>query len=319
MENTMGIKPSLQNSQSKVHNSTFFLDILADKYLNYLLVEKGLSRTTIESYSRDLSRFLNFLHQQGKKNVSDEDTSYILKHLIALRDAGLGARSRARHLVTIRGFYRFLLQEKVLKQDPARLIDLPKSGLKLPDVLSVQEVKRLLKTPDTKKPIGSRDAAMIELIYAAGLRVSELVNVKLQDINMEAGFVRVLGKGTKERIVPIGHYAKERIIDYVKTDRPLLLKNTVSPYLFIARPGKPLTRQGFWKLLRNYALKAGIKKKITPHSLRHSFASHLLEGGADLRAVQVMLGHVDISTTQIYTHVARDHLKMIHDKYHPRG
>ncbi|MFC1811823.1 site-specific tyrosine recombinase XerD [Thermodesulfobacteriota bacterium] len=299
--------------------STSSLDILADQYVNYLLVEKGLSENTIESYSRDLSRYLRFLQQQGIRNITDADTPFILKHLIALRNTGLGSSSRARHLVTLRGFYRFLVQEKVLKHDPARLVDLPKSGLKLPDVLSVQEVNHLLKTPDTKKPIGYRDAAMIELLYAAGLRVSELVNLKLQDVNMEAGFVRVLGKGSKERIVPIGQYAKEKIVGYVTTARPLLLKNIISSYLFVARAGKPMTRQGFWKLLRNYALKAGIKKKITPHSLRHSFASHLLEGGADLRAVQVMLGHVDISTTQIYTHVARDHLKTIHDKYHPRG
>jgi len=207
----------------------------------------------------------------------------------------------------------------VLERDPARLVDLPKSGLRLPDVLSVQEVNLLLNTPDATKPIGARNAAMIELIYAAGLRVSELVNLKLQDVNLEAGFVRVLGKGSKERIVPIGQYAKEKISHYVTIARPLILKNIISSYLFVARAGKPMTRQGFWKLLRNYALKAGIKKKITPHSLRHSFASHLLEGGADLRAVQVMLGHVDISTTQIYTHVASDHLKTIHDKYHPRG
>lgn len=293
--------------------------MLADQYVNYLLVEKGLSKHTIESYSRDLTRYLRFLQQQGIRNITDADTPFILKHLIALRNAGLGSSSRARHLVTLRGFYRFLLQEKVLRHDPARLVDLPKSGLRLPDVLSVQEVNHLLKTQDTKIPIGSRDAAMIELLYAAGLRVSELVNLKLQDVNMEAGFVRVLGKGSKERIVPIGQYAKEKIVDYVTTARPILLKNIISSYLFVARAGKPMTRQGFWKLLRKYALKAGINKKITPHSLRHSFASHLLEGGADLRAVQVMLGHVDISTTQIYTHVARDHLKTIHDKYHPRG
>jgi len=299
--------------------STSSLDILADQYVNYLLVEKGLSEHTIESYSRDLSRYLRFLQQQEIRSITDADTPFILKHLIALRNAGLGSRSRARHLVTLRGFYRFLVQEKVLKHDPARLVDLPKSGLRLPDVLSVQEVNHLLKTPDTKKPIGYRDAAMIELLYAAGLRVSELVNLKLQDVNMEAGFVRVLGKGSKERIVPIGQYAKEKISHYVTVARPLLLKNIISSYLFVARAGKPMTRQGFWKLLRNYGLKAGIKKKITPHSLRHSFASHLLEGGADLRSVQVMLGHVDISTTQIYTHVTRDHLKTIHDKYHPRG
>lgn len=302
-----------------MHPKTSPLDTLSDRYLNYLLVEKGLSEKTIESYSRDLSRYFRFLHSHGKKDVSNQDTSFILKHLIALRDSGLGARSRARHLVSLRGFYRFLVQENVLQHDPARLVDLPKSGLKLPDVLSVQDVERLLHSPNMKKPIGSRDAAMIELLYAAGLRVSELVNVRLQDVNLEAGFVRVLGKGSKERIVPIGQHAAEKIARYVKDARPTLLKETVSPYLFVARAGKPMTRQGFWKLLRNYALKAGLNKKISPHSLRHSFASHLLEGGADLRAVQVMLGHVDISTTQIYTHVARDHLKKVHDKYHPRG
>ncbi|MGD9246068.1 MAG: tyrosine-type recombinase/integrase, partial [Desulfobacterales bacterium] len=173
--------------------------------------------------------------------------------------------------------------------------------------------------PDTGKPLGKRNAAMIELLYAAGLRVSELVNLKFLDVNLEACFVRVLGKGSKERVVPIGVCAKEKIHDYINTARPLLLKERTSPYLFVARAGKPMTRQGFWKLLKQYAQQAGIKKKITPHSLRHSFASHLIEGGADLRAVQVMLGHVDISTTQIYTHIAREHLRQMHEKYHPRG
>ncbi|MBU0698841.1 MAG: tyrosine-type recombinase/integrase, partial [Proteobacteria bacterium] len=168
-------------------------------------------------------------------------------------------------------------------------------------------------------PLGLRNAAMIELLYAAGLRVSELVKLKFLNVNTEAGFVRVFGKGSKERIVPIGIYAKTKLDEYIKNARPLLLKNSVSHYLFVARAGKPMTRQGFWKLLKQYALQAGINKKITPHSLRHSFASHLLEGGADLRAVQAMLGHADISTTQIYTHVAREHLKQIHEKFHPRG
>lgn len=295
------------------------LDTLTDQYLNYLLVEKGLSAKTLDSYGSDMAMYLSFLENNGVKDISDADTPVILKHLIAMRDAGLGARSRARHLVTIRGFYRFMVQEKLLKHDPTRLIDLPKSGLKLPDVLSVEEVRLLLSIPDTKTPTGSRDAAMIELLYAAGLRVSELINLKLQAVNMEAGFVRVFGKGSKERIVPIGLFAKEKIDDYLKTARPLILKSIASRYLFIARAGKPMTRQGFWKLLKRYALKGGFNKKITPHSLRHSFASHLLEGGADLRAVQLMLGHVDISTTQIYTHVAREHLKKIHEKFHPRG
>jgi integrase/recombinase XerD len=295
------------------------LDVLIDQYINYLILEKGLSDNTIESYSRDIVRYVEYLKQKRVKQISDADTPLILTYLISLRDGGLKAKSTARHLVTLRGFYRYLVQEKIIKHDPARLVDLPKSGLKLPDVLSVSEIKLLLSTPDTQTPLGLRNAAMIELLYAAGLRVSELVNLKLLDINTEAGFVRVIGKGSKERIVPIGKYAKNIIDRYVKTARSLLLKGGVSHYLFVARAGKPMTRQGFWKLLKQYALQAGIAKKITPHSFRHSFASHLLEGGADLRAVQIMLGHTDISTTQIYTHVAREHLLLMHAKYHPRG
>lgn len=295
------------------------LDDHVDRYLNYLLVEKGLSRKTIQAYSRDINRYVSFLEENRVTNISEEDTPLILKHLIAMRDSGLTARSRARHLVSIRGFYRFLVQEKRLNIDPARLIDLPKSGLKLPDVLTVEEIKLLLDAPPAEKPAGARDAAMLELLYAAGLRVSELIHLRLQDINLEACFVRIFGKGSRERVVPIGLYAREKIEHYLETARPLLLKSTTSVYLFVARAGKPMTRQGFWKLLKRYALQAGLKKRLTPHSLRHSFASHLLEGGADLRAVQVMLGHVDISTTQIYTHVAREHLKKMHRKYHPRG
>jgi len=295
------------------------IDRLIDQYLNYLLIEKGLATTTLESYSRDLLRYQNFLHQNKILRIAESDTPLILKHLIALRNAGLGPRSRARHLVSLRGFYRFMVQEKILKHDPARLVDLPKTSMKLPDVLSVQEVAQLLETPDTAKPRGVRDRAMLELLYAAGLRVSELVNLKLQDINLEAGFVRVLGKGSKERLVPIGTHAKDKIESYVEKSRKSLLKNRASAYLFVARAAKPITRQGFWKLLRKYAALAQLHQKVTPHSLRHSFASHLLEGGADLRAVQVMLGHVDIATTQIYTHVARQQLKIMHEKFHPRG
>lgn len=295
------------------------IDILIDQYLNYLLIEKGLSRKTLDAYSRDMLRFQEFLEQNGIKRVSAADTPLILKHMISLRKAGLSARSRARHLVSIRGFYRFLVQEQQLKYDPARLVDLPKSSLRLPDVLSVDEVSRLLESPDVDKPLGSRDSAMLELLYAAGLRVSELVNLKLQDINLEAGFVRVLGKGSKERVVPIGLQAQKMVASYLEKSRSILLKNKPSAYLFVARAAKPITRQGFWKLLRRYAAQVHLNKKVTPHSLRHSFASHLLEGGADLRAVQVMLGHVDISTTQIYTHVARQQLKLLHKRYHPRG
>jgi len=250
--------------------------------------------------------------------VSEADTPLILKYLISMREDGLNARSRARHLVSIRGFYRFLAQEEILSSDPTRLIDLPKSGLKLPDVLTIDEVKCLLEAPDPKKPSGCRDAAMLELLYAAGLRVSELITLNLQDVNLTAGYVRVFGKGAKERVVPIGQYAQEKIRRYTNEARQALLKGRISATLFVARAGKPLSRQGFWKLIKRYGLRAGLRKVVTPHTLRHSFASHLLEGGADLRAVQTMLGHADIATTQIYTHVARDHLKYLHQKFHPR-
>ena len=295
------------------------LNRLIDRFITYLLVEKGLSKATLESYSRDLLRYAAFLVRCGRPTVSEADTPLILKHLIELRAQGLGTRSRARHLVSLRGFYRFLAQENVLSADPSKLIDLPKVQLTLPDVLSVEEVRRLLNAPQSRNPQGIRDAAMLEVLYAAGLRVSELVGLKLQDVHLDAGFVRVMGKGSKERVVPIGQYAREKLLFYLGKGRNLMLKNRTSPFLFIARAGRPITRQGFWKLLRRYAEAAGLAKNITPHSLRHSFATHLLEGGADLRAVQVMLGHADIATTQIYTHVANDRLREVHRRFHPRG
>jgi len=297
------------------------LNLLLDKYLNYLLVEKGLSEKTIESYSLDLIKLTDFFKKNKIKSISDSDISaaLILKHLIYLRDLGLGAKSRARHLVAIRGFFKFLLHEKIVKNDPVKNIELPRFGMHLPHVISAEDVKSLLNAPDLTKSTGIRNAAMLELLYAAGLRVSELVDLKINDVNTEACFVRVFGKGSKERIVPIGLYAREKIEFYLKNARHRLLKNISSRYLFVARAGKPMTRQGFWKIIKLCAKQAGIKNKITPHSIRHSFATHLLEGGADLRAVQVMLGHVDISTTQIYTHVSREHLKQMHKKFHPRG
>ena len=295
------------------------LDQLIDQYLNFLLVEKGLSDRTLESYSSDIVRYREFLRRNRVRQISEADTALILRHLIALRNDGLSSRSRARHLVSIRGFYRFMVQEKMLRQDPARMVDLPKTSLKLPDVLSVEEVSQLLEAPDSGKPLGARDCAMLELLYASGLRVSELVNLKLQDVNLEAGFVRVFGKGSKERVVPIGQHATDKIQSYIAGYRSRLLKGRASSYLFVARAARPITRQGFWKRLRKHAASANLPKKVTPHSLRHSFASHLLEGGADLRAVQIMLGHVDIATTQIYTHVARQQLKILHERFHPRG
>ncbi len=292
---------------------------LVNQYITHIIVEKGLAAKTVEAYAGDLEIYLAFLKDQEIQNISQTDTAVILKYVIDLRKSGRGPRTRARHLVTLRGFYRYLFQTGASDHNPAKMIDLPKTGLKLPVVLNVNQVALLLATPDQKKPLGQRDAAMLELIYAAGLRVSELINLEVVAVNLEAGFVRVLGKGSKERIVPIGRKAIDSINDYCKHARPRLLKGLVSRFLFVARAGKPMTRQGFWKLLGRYALKAGFKQRVTPHSLRHSFASHLLEGGADLRTVQMMLGHVDIATTQIYTHVAQKRLIEIHKKYHPRG
>jgi integrase/recombinase XerD len=295
------------------------LDQLVDQYISYLTIEKGLASQTIDAYASDLAIFLDFLKTEQIDDIARTDATTILKYVIELRRRGRGARTRARHIVTIRGFYRHLHQTGIVALNPAKLVELPKSGLKLPDVLNVDEVDQLLAAPDQKTPKGKRDAAMLELIYAAGLRVSELIHTDINAVNLEAGFVRVLGKGSKERIVPIGRQAVQSVQAYLKDGRPKLLKTHTSRYLFVARAGKAMTRQGFWKLLSRYVLKAGLTKHITPHSLRHSFASHLLEGGADLRAVQIMLGHVDIVTTQIYTHVAHKRLVAIHQKYHPRG
>lgn len=294
-------------------------DHLLDQYLEYLIVEKGLSKKTLSAYASDLLRYTTFLRSNGISDPTLADAATLLRYLIHLRNKGLAARSRARHLVSIRGFYRFLNQEGRIETDPSRLVELPKSGLYLPDVISPESVFRLLDAPDKSKPAGIRDMAMLEITYAAGLRVSELVYLEVNSVNLEAGFVRVIGKGKKERLVPIGRPACRKIQFYLESARPALLKTGTSRYLFVARAGKPLTRQGFWKLLKKHVANAGIPGNVTPHTLRHSFASHLLEGGADLRAVQVMLGHADISTTQIYTHVTRDRLREIHRRYHPRG
>jgi integrase/recombinase XerD len=290
-----------------------------DAYLNFLLVEKGLAPKTLEAYGNDLIRFLDFIRANGTRKLARADSALVLRYLIHLRGEGLSARSRARHLISLRGLFRYLVHAKIIAQNPAAVVDLPKVGLKLPDVLSVAEVKALLAAPDTGKPTGLRDAAMLELLYAAGLRVSELIHVDCLDLNLEAGFIRVVGKGSKERLVPIGTHALQKLKRYLEHGRPRQLKGLSSATLFVAHRGRPMTRQGFWKLLRRHAATAEITKPVTPHSLRHSFASHLLEGGADLRVVQELLGHVDISTTQIYTHVARQQLKDTHEKFHPRG
>ena len=285
----------------------------------FLRLEKGLSEKTISAYATDLMRFGLFLEKLKIQRVADVDRGTLLNYLIDCRSKGLSARSRARHLVSLRGFFKYLSHEKIVDGNPAARIDLPKTGLHLPDVLSQADVEALIKAPDKNKPEGMRDAAMLELLYGSGLRVSELIGLGMSGINQEAGFVRVMGKGSKERVVPVGRMALSAIAAYLAYARPRLLGKRSSTYLFVTRRGSAMTRQSFWNLIGRYARIAGIKKRVTPHSLRHSFATHLLEGGADLRAVQMMLGHADISTTQIYTHVAQKQLLAAHKKYHPRG
>jgi integrase/recombinase XerD len=291
----------------------------SERFAHYLLAEKGLSGATVAAYRADLERYLDGLREKEVERLSDGDTPLLLAHLLRLEQEGLDARSRARHLVTLRAFYKFLVREGDLAGDPSARLDLPKTGLRLPVILSPEEVERLLSAPDSTTPRGLRDAAMLEMLYGAGLRVSELTNLRLGDVRSDAGVVRVAGKGERERLVPFGLHARERLRLYLENGRPALLKTRISPWLFVARAGNPMTRQGFWKAMKTYARKAGIRKTVSPHSLRHAFASHLLEGGADLRSIQLMLGHADISTTQIYTHLARGRLKEIHTRYHPRG
>jgi len=292
---------------------------LIDSYLNYLIIEKGLAENTITAYSSDLSFFIEFIEGSGVINIKKIEQADILKYLIFMRDQGLDAKSRARKLIAVRGLFKFLCREQIIDKDPSKAIDLPRSSLKLPDVISVPQIKKLLDAPDESTPVGIRDGAMLELLYASGLRVSELISVKSMDVNLEAGFARVFGKGSRERVIPLGSYAINRIEKYKTEVRCFFLKDERSDFLFLTKRGKPMTRQGFWKILKGYCLKTGLVSSISPHTFRHSFATHLLEGGADLRAVQIMLGHSDISTTQIYTHISREHLRNVHTKYHPRG
>ena len=291
-------------------------DLLVDQFMSHLRVEKGLADNTVQSYSRDLSRFLSYLETKGLSPLH-ADRDHIASYLGTLKGE-LCNRSIARSLSALKIFFRFLVSEGKIEKSPARLVESFKQPLRLPETLNHEEVDRLLSQPDPSCLIGLRDRAMLELLYATGLRVSELVGLNVLGVNLDVGYVRTIGKGSKERMVPMGDRAIDAIGSYISGGRPGLLRAGNSAYLFLNSRGRPLTRQGFWKIIRNYGVSAGIKKRITPHQLRHSFASHLLDGGADLRAVQVMLGHEDISTTQIYTHVTRERLKKIHEDHHPR-
>lgn len=281
-------------------------------------VEKGLARNTVEAYCRDLNRLADFLKTQGVNAWEDARTIHLRSYLSRLRGRGLSVRSIARNIVALRQLYRFLEREKIIGEAPLPVFFVPRASRKLPHALGHEDARRLLEQPDPSTPLGARDRAMIELLYATGVRVSELVSLQTHQVNLQGSYLTVKGKGAKVRMVPFGKWARERLGPYLKAVRPKLLKGKSSSFLFVTRSGRPLTRQGFWKLVRRYALAAGIDKRVTPHTLRHSFATHLLEGGADLRSVQSMLGHSDISTTQIYTHVSHTHLKEVHRRYHPR-
>lgn len=287
-------------------------------YLNYVRVEKGLSENTRLAYERDLRRFEKFGEEAGKK-LAEMGRNEIVDYLRSLYRSGLDSRSVARHVVTLRNFYRFLLTEGIIKEDPLASVESPKFRMRLPTHLSIEEVNRLIQQPDARTAAGLRDRAMIELLYSTGLRVSELINLKLGDMQMESGCLRCVGKGNKERLVPMGKSAIATVAEYAQRARPELLDDRESPYLFINRRGAPMGRVGFWKKLGDYGRMAGLRVKLKPHMLRHSFATHLLEGGADLRSVQLMLGHSDISTTQIYTHVVKDRLKQVYKQHHPRA
>lgn len=296
-----------------------FMDQFIDSFLIYLTVVKGLSKNTVESYQRDIQKLSLFFEKKGVSNIEQVEYKHILDFLSDLKEKDLGARSVVRALVSIRQFFKYLLIENIIKNDPTFLIRTPKTNRTLPQVLSIEEVEMLLASPDETTLKGLRDKAMIEILYATGIRVSELVGLGLNDVNFELAYLVAYGKGSKERMVPIGEKAKNKLREYLDTVRPNLLKSRTSVNLFITRLGKKMTRQGFWKIIKNHTIRSGITKKISPHTLRHSFATHLLERGADLRAIQIMLGHSDISTTQIYTHIDRERLKEVHKKYHPRS
>jgi len=286
-------------------------------YLDYLAVEKGLAKNSLSSYATDLKKFGDYLADQDIA-IDAVDRLSIVRYFQKLRSAGISARSVARALAAIRGLYRFLVVERHLTTDPTENLENPRVWTSLPKSIQGEEVDKLLKAPDRTTPEGLRDAAMLELLYATGLRVSELIRVRIDDLVMDAGFLRTIGKGSKERIVPFGDAARDAIVAYSERGRAAFVKQP-DPHLFLSTRGRPMSRQSFWMKIVHYARTAGIATHISPHVLRHSFATHLLENGADLRSVQMMLGHSDISTTQIYTHVSRARLQKMYERYHPRA
>ncbi len=288
-------------------------------YLHFCRTEKGLAPNTLDSYRRDLAQFGTFLQKESFFLLSSVSLDTLRQYLDGLRTAGLSNRSIARQVATLRGFFGFLLEEEEIISNPTELLVAPQIGSSLPKYLDSANLNHLLESPDEKSPTGIRDRAMLDLLYATGLRVSELIKLRIADLDELQGILRVIGKGGKQRLVPVGSHALASVERYRTTLRPQLLKGRISPYLFVTGQGTAMTRQGFWKLLRAHGKSAGIFRNLSPHVLRHTFATHLLEGGADLRSVQAMLGHADIGTTQIYTHVMRSRLRQTVDQHHPRA
>jgi integrase/recombinase XerD len=287
-------------------------------FLNYLQVERGLAANTLAAYGQDLGKFSRFCQQRRLAPVRAE-RQHVVDFLGALYQQGLDSRSVARVLVTLRNFFRFLRREGVVRREPTEHIEAPRTWKRLPKFLALDEVERLLGAPERGTARGLRDRAMLEVLYATGLRVSELVNLRVADVQLEAGYLRCLGKGSKERVVPLGKQALAALEAYLGHARPQLARRRPSAHLFLSQRGQAMTRQNFWRLLRQRARQAGLRARLTPHVLRHSFATHLLERGADLRSVQLLLGHADISTTQIYTHVAQERLRQLYRAHHPRA
>lgn len=289
-----------------------------DEFINFLAVERGLADNTLLAYRHDLSKYCAFLSDKGVRDVNRIKRDDVTKYMFDQKAKEMSTNSICRNLAAIKTFHRFLVRERLAKEDPTNLVDTPKLWKRVPDVLTIQEVEAILAATKGKGWQVVRDNAILELFYASGMRVSELVNLKVENVNLEVGYVRCIGKGQKERIIPIGRRAKESVLKYCQNVRAGLLKDKFVNFLFVSRLGKRISRQSVWKLIKFYAKKAKIKKEIKPHTLRHSFATHLLEHGADLRSVQEMLGHSDISTTQIYTHVDKERLKSVHKQFHPR-
>jgi integrase/recombinase XerD len=292
---------------------------LVDAYLTHLRVERRLADHTLESYSRDLQRLGEFAAGL-EKPVQRLERRDLESFVDTLMNEGLSPRSVARSVAAVRGFYRFAALTQHLTPNPADDLQAPRAWPALPKFLGIQEVERLIKQPDVTTPRGLRDRALIEVLYATGLRVSELIHLRAGDLNLEAGYLSTTGKGNKQRIVPIGDQAAEWLLKYIREGRPALIGKRASPWLFVnAKQGGSLSRVGFWKILKGYGQKAGLPRALSPHVLRHSFATHLLEHGADLRSIQMMLGHADLSTTQIYTHVLEARLRAVYDRFHPRA